>query len=189
MKSKLNIYTLLNPLFTLRSLYLILFTLYLSLYNFYAQAQPVAINITGVDADISAMLDVSSNSKGMLFPRIVNPATAISSPVESLIVYNTTSQCFQYWNGTVWQTLGLCATGTVATSTNPGQGGVAINETGSNPDGSAALDISAANKGVLIPRMNTSQRNAISSPSQGLLIYNTETRRFEFRENNKWHIL
>ena len=43
------------------------------------------------------------------------------------------------------------------------------------PDPSAALEIVAtsANKGILIPRLTQTQRNAIASPATGLLIYQT----------------
>lgn len=40
-----------------------------------------------------------------------------------------------------------------------------------NPDPSAVLDISSSEGGLLLPRMNLSQRDAISSPAIGLLIY------------------
>ena len=39
------------------------------------------------------------------------------------------------------------------------------------PDASAALDITAANKGLLIPRMNITSINAINNPAKGLLIF------------------
>lgn len=48
---------------------------------------------------------------------------------------------------------------------------VAINNMGTVADGSAMLDISSITKGMLIPRMTVTQRNAISSPATGLLIY------------------
>ncbi|MDT0556321.1 hypothetical protein [Patiriisocius hiemis] len=41
------------------------------------------------------------------------------------------------------------------------------------PDGSAALDISSSNSGLLIPRMTESERTAIADPANGLLIYQT----------------
>lgn len=44
------------------------------------------------------------------------------------------------------------------------------------PDGSAMLEVTsgpAGNKGMLLPRMTTVQRNAITSPATGLMIYNT----------------
>ena len=43
------------------------------------------------------------------------------------------------------------------------------------PNSSAALDISSSNKGILIPRLTTTQRNAITNPATGLLIYQTDS--------------
>ena len=43
------------------------------------------------------------------------------------------------------------------------------------PNTNALLDVSSTDKGLLIPRMNASQRTAIASPAKGLLIYQTET--------------
>ena len=42
-----------------------------------------------------------------------------------------------------------------------------------NPDTSAALDITSTTKGLLIPRMTVAQRDAITTPSQGLIIFCT----------------
>jgi hypothetical protein len=44
-----------------------------------------------------------------------------------------------------------------------------------NPDASAALEISSTKKGILFPRMTTTQRDAIAAPAEGLMIYNTIT--------------
>lgn len=54
--------------------------------------------------------------------------------------------------------------------------GVSINATGTGtaPDGSAILDLSVTNKGFLVPRMTQAQRNAITSPANSLLIYQTD---------------
>lgn len=43
------------------------------------------------------------------------------------------------------------------------------------PDPSAVLDLQSQNKGFLMPRLTTAQRNAIVSPAIGLEIYNTTT--------------
>ena len=53
-------------------------------------------------------------------------------------------------------------------------GQVGINSDNSAPDGSAMVDVKATDKGMLIPRMTQAQRNAISSPASGLLIYQTD---------------
>jgi hypothetical protein len=44
----------------------------------------------------------------------------------------------------------------------------------SSPNTSAILDVSSSSKGILIPRMTASQKNAISSPTIGLLIFQTD---------------
>ena len=42
---------------------------------------------------------------------------------------------------------------------------VGINTDGSDPDGSAMLDVQSTDKGMLIPRMTTIQRTAVSTPA------------------------
>lgn len=44
----------------------------------------------------------------------------------------------------------------------------------SSPNVSAMLDISSTTKGLLIPRMTTAQRTAISLPAAGLMVYQTD---------------
>jgi len=51
---------------------------------------------------------------------------------------------------------------------------VAINTDGSTADASAALDIKSTEKEMLIPRMTMAQKDAIASPANGLLIYQTD---------------
>lgn len=51
---------------------------------------------------------------------------------------------------------------------------VSINNTGFVPDTSAMLDISSDSLGLLIPRMTIIQRDLISGPATGLLIYQTD---------------
>src|SRR5258706_765073 len=64
--------------------------------------------------------------------------------------------------------------------------GVGINPSGSNPDPSALLDLSSTTKGTLITRMSTAQRNAITSPAIGLLIYNTDCNNFNYYNGSSW---
>ncbi|MFS4482603.1 hypothetical protein ACKGJY_06270 [Hyunsoonleella sp. 2307UL5-6] len=62
-----------------------------------------------------------------------------------------------------------------------------------NPDGSSILDIEATDKGVLVPRLTTAERNAISNPATSLLIFNITTQQFEFNSGTSlspvWRIL
>jgi len=43
-----------------------------------------------------------------------------------------------------------------------------------NPNASAALEINSTDKGLLIPRMTQDQRDAIISPANGLMVYQTD---------------
>ncbi len=63
---------------------------------------------------------------------------------------------------------------------------VAINGSGSSADNSAMLDVSSTTKGILIPRMISAQRDAISSPAQGLMVFVTTDSTFYFYEGNTW---
>ena len=56
-----------------------------------------------------------------------------------------------------------------------------------SPNASAMLDITANNKGVLIPRVTTTQRtDDITSPALGLLVYDTTTQSFWHYNSTKW---
>jgi len=52
---------------------------------------------------------------------------------------------------------------------------IAINSSGALPDTSAMLDVSSTVKGLLVPRVTTTQQNAIPLPAKGLIVYNTST--------------
>jgi uncharacterized protein (TIGR02145 family) len=53
--------------------------------------------------DQSAILDVYSTNKGFLPPRLTTAQRdAIGTPAAGLTIYNTTVNCLQWWNGTLW---------------------------------------------------------------------------------------
>lgn len=86
---------------------LIVFTIFIGT-NGHSQTG-VAINPTGAEADSSAMLDVSSTTKGLLIPRMtLAQRVAIASPVKGLLVFqNDSTQGFYYFTGTAWTNLSL----------------------------------------------------------------------------------
>lgn len=53
-------------------------------------------------------------------------------------------------------------------------------------DASAALEIESTTGGLLLPRVTTVQRDAISSPSQGLTVYNTDIQNIETKTATDW---
>jgi hypothetical protein len=52
-------------------------------------------------------------------------------------------------------------------------GGTPVGIGTTNPDNSALLDLQSTNRGLLLPRMNNAQRDAIASPANGLMIMQT----------------
>lgn len=63
---------------------------------------------------------------------------------------------------------------------------VAINTSGASPAASAILDISSSDKGLLIPRLDTS---SIASPDTGLLLFQPTDNQFYFYDGASWQSL
>jgi len=55
-----------------------------------------------------------------------------------------------------------------------GYGQVGINTDGSAPENSAMLDVKSTVSGILIPRLSQTQRDAITTPATGLMVYQTD---------------
>ncbi|MGB0431256.1 MAG: hypothetical protein ACPGLV_12340 [Bacteroidia bacterium] len=64
--------------------------------------------------------------------------------------------------------------------------GILISTGTGNPDGSAMLEIKSTDKGFLPPRLTTTQRDNISSPAEGLIIFNTTTDGLEQYNGSSW---
>jgi hypothetical protein len=71
--------------------------------NIFAQAG-VAINEDGSTANKDAILDVKSTTKGFLPPRMTEAQRSLISPnpPAGLIIYNTTTNKPNYYNGSLW---------------------------------------------------------------------------------------
>jgi uncharacterized protein (TIGR02145 family) len=54
---------------------------------------------------------------------------------------------------------------------------------------SAVLEVSSTTQGFLPPRMSTSQRDGISIPTTGMVIFNTTTNGLEVKSSNGWVLL
>jgi len=74
------------------------------------------VGIGTTSPDVSALLDVSSNAKGFLPPRMTTTErNAIASPATGLMIFNATDGQFQYYTGTAWAGVGYSVpTGTIA---------------------------------------------------------------------------
>ncbi len=85
----------------MKTIFLFLFSLVISIN---ITAQNVGINTTTPNS--SAVLDVNSNSKGFLPPRMTTfQRDAIVTPAPGLIIYNTSNNSIETWNSFKWISL------------------------------------------------------------------------------------
>lgn len=67
---------------------------------------------------------------------------------------------------------------------------VAINDNGDQPNSNAILDLSSASndKGILIPRLTTAERTAMSlgAPDEGLTVYDSDTKTYWLWDGSQW---
>lgn len=54
-----------------------------------------------------------------------------------------------------------------------------------SPSANAALEVFSTNKGLLLPRLNASQQDAMQTPSEGLIVYNTTSRKVQVYTNTE----
>lgn len=140
-------------------------------------------SVPNVSADSSAMLDVSDFTRGLLVPRTV--PGLISAPENGLIIYDQSANLLKYYFDNEW--MAVCGI-TADQQGNTGSQaaiGTAINKTGAPAHHSAILDVSAPDKGILIPRLTAEQRNAVF-PVIGLTIFNTTSKSIEFFNGLNW---
>lgn len=72
----------------------------------FANAQSVGVNDDGSSPNAKAMLDVKSNAKGLLIPRMSTAERVAIAPAMSeqgLMIYDTTANAFFYYTGTDWK--------------------------------------------------------------------------------------
>ncbi len=69
-------------------------------------------------------------------------------------------------------------------------GGIAINNTGANPNSNAMLDIQSDNKGILIPRLTTVARNTLGTAlvisDNGMMVYDKDMNLFFYWDGTQW---
>ncbi len=82
----------------------IISTLFILLLSITSIAQGVKISIESGAPDESAILEISSTERGVLFPRMTTlERDAILNPAESLMIFNTDTKCFETYVYDVWQ--------------------------------------------------------------------------------------
>jgi len=164
--------------------------------NIFAQTG-VSISVNTSTPDPSAMLDIQSDNKGLLIPRItivnlLNYAPIEVLPENGLMVYNESDLYgvpvgFYYWAGSQWNK--LQTNGDIWTKNGNNvyytDGNVGIGTTAPN----AILDVQSTTSGFIPPRMTKTQKNNIASPTNGMIIYQTDDTTGLYVYNNKWELL
>ncbi|MEE4196243.1 MAG: hypothetical protein V2I54_01245 [Bacteroidales bacterium] len=80
-------------------------------------------------------------------------------------------------------TLFLCLLGTEAMIA---QNVAVTDDEGYGADPSAMLDVKSTDKGILIPRLTSIQREAINSPATGLMVYDINFNSFFYYDGSNW---
>lgn len=99
--------------------------LVLLIFSIRSNAQNIGINVNGAAPHASALLDIDGSAivgtkRGLPIPRVTTAERiAIATPATGLLVYDTSTNSFWYFNGTVW-TLMLCADTGWSTTGNAG---------------------------------------------------------------------
>lgn len=144
----------------------------------------ISINTNGNPPDPSSLLDVQSSNSGILFPRLSTAdRNAVPYPVTGLFLYNTSTDHFEYYNGSEWFQLEGSIVSSQTGNLRPG-GGISINASvNALPDSSSILDVNDSLRGVQFP---LALPDLIENPAEGLIIYNMSTDRFNYYNGNAW---
>ncbi len=96
----------------------------------------------------SALLDLTSTSRGLLIPRMTtNERTAIASPAKGLLVFDNSTNSFWFYNGTVWTNFSTSASLTLPLQQTVNSGANALDITNSGIGG-AIRGVSNAGNGI-----------------------------------------
>jgi hypothetical protein len=93
------------------------------------------------------------------------------------------------WNAGISGTAGYLPKFATATTLgnsvmSESSGGIGIGI--ATPNASALLDLTSTTKGLLLPRMTTAQKNTISSPVAGLVVYDSSLNKLYYRNSSAW---
>jgi hypothetical protein len=120
---------------------------------------------------------------GYTFGRSATTMTWNSAGSISLQIGGNGAYSLDATNGHVWRT---ALSGGAATARLDTGGSLSIGNGANAANASSILDLTSTTKGLLLPRMTTTQVNAIVTPANGLLVYNTTIDHFCGYQAGAW---
>ena len=125
-------------------------------------------------------LDINGTDGALRLPRLtVSERDAITTPLNGMMIYLTDYGFHGYSNGS-WSNL-VAGSGPVIWALASGRVGV-----GASPSAFCKLEINGTDGAFRLPRLTTSERDAITTPLNGMMIYNTTLNKFQCYENSAW---
>ena len=121
--------------------------------------------------NVSPNTDLSGNI-GAAAKRFLNIYTSHLSGENNTLTYKANSHLITGYTDTPFMYIDYT-----------GRVGVGV---GTSPDASAKLDVGSTTSGFLPPRMTTTQKNAISSPAEGLMVYDLTLHKLSIYTGAAW---
>lgn len=149
-----------------------------------AQTGGVRIGKKNIEANPKAMLEVSSDSQGILIPRLTtimreNIFTSRDETSVSLLVYDLDLKKFMYWTGDSWGIIGD------GTSNSEGLSEAVLKETKLILNDKKGFPLAEVDLSSLYSKIRNSSAEPQSAKA-GDLYYNTHTKLIYFNDGNSW---
>ena len=116
----------------------------------------------------------------------INNATGLATFANSLAVTGTLSATGTLSGGTSGTAYSFSGSAPAGSLTLDSSGNVGI---GATANASAILDAQSTTKGVRMPNMTTTQKNAISSPAAGLMVFDTTLAKLSVYSGTAWQTI
>lgn len=138
-------------------------------------------NISGSAANVTGTVALANGGTGATTQSGAANAILPSQASNSGKVLTTdgTNASWAAGSGSQWTTSGSAITYSA--------GAVGVGT--ASPNTSAALEVSSTSKGLLLPRMTKAQRQAIASPADGLLVFQTDTTAGLYLYMGQWMVV
>jgi len=151
------------------------------IFTMQVSAQSVAINTDGSTANATAMLDITSTTKGLLIPRMTTAQrNAIAAPAKGLMVFDITLNQYWYHNGSAWT---VFSTGSATNYWTMNGTDIYNNNTGNIGIGTST-PINKLQIGILSGSSITGNDIAIGNGSQAMSFFQSATNSFWYTTNN-----